>query len=122
MSAQLKPADGLRHVASLDAVPHDRGLLIECGDAKILLVRAGEAVRAYGAECPHAGAPLNEGAVCNGRIICPWHKAAFAVETGGVVDPPALHALTRYDVNMQDNEVFLGAKLPAPENRQSGSL
>ena len=72
----------MQSVARLSDLRDDRALRVEIGDEKILLVRHGDAVRAYSAVCPHAGAPLEEGAVCNGRIICPWHKAAFAVEDG----------------------------------------
>ncbi len=41
------------------------------GDTAVLLIRHGNTVRAFGAQCPHAGAPLEEGAICNGRLICP---------------------------------------------------
>ena len=53
------------------------------GDTDIVLVRAGHHVRAFGGKCPHAGAPLEDGAVCNHRLICPWHKATFRLSTMG---------------------------------------
>jgi nitrite reductase/ring-hydroxylating ferredoxin subunit len=58
----------MEKVARLSELRTDRGLRVEIGDTKILLVRDGDAVRAYSAVCPHAGGPLEEGAVCNGRI------------------------------------------------------
>ncbi|SAK47696.1 FAD-dependent oxidoreductase [Caballeronia ptereochthonis] len=79
-------------------------------DAKeipILLVRDGDAVRAYTAECPHAGGPLDEGAICNGRIVCPWHKGTFEVRDGSLVEPPPLKALTRYDATVRDGDVHV---------------
>ncbi|SAL82202.1 FAD-dependent pyridine nucleotide-disulfide oxidoreductase [Caballeronia arvi] len=79
-------------------------------DAKetpILLVRDGDAVRAFTAECPHAGGPLDEGAICNGRIVCPWHKGTFDVRDGSLVEPPPLKALTRYDATVKDGDVYV---------------
>ena len=97
----------MQKVASLSQVPANRGLGVECDGQKILLVREGEAVRAFSATCPHAGAPLEEGAICEGRIICPWHKAAFRLSDGGLVEPPALAGLARYPVRVEGDDVFV---------------
>ncbi len=74
----------LHRVARVANVPEDRGLEVQVLDSKILLLRAGEQLRAYQAECPHAGAPLADGAICHGRLTCPWHKAQFRIEDGGL--------------------------------------
>ena len=71
----------------------------------ILLVKQGDAVHALSADCPHAGAPLEEGAVCNGHIVCPWHKGTFDIATGNVLEPPALMGLDRYPVTISNSEV-----------------
>jgi len=65
------------------------------GETDIILIRDGGQVRAFGASCPHAGAPLDGGAVCHGRLICPWHKAEFRIGDGAVLEPPALDDLMR---------------------------
>lgn len=77
-------------------------------------MRDGDAVRAYAAECPHAGGPLDEGTVCNGRIVCPWHKGTFEVRDGSLVEPPPLRALTRYDATVEDGDVYVS--LPPAES------
>jgi NADPH-dependent 2,4-dienoyl-CoA reductase/sulfur reductase-like enzyme/nitrite reductase/ring-hydroxylating ferredoxin subunit len=104
-------------VADLSELREDRGLRVEIGDKKILLVRDGDAVRAYSAVCPHAQAPLEEGAVCNGRIVCPWHKATFRVSDGALLEPPALDGLARYPVRVDGEAVFVEPteiELPKP--------
>jgi NADPH-dependent 2,4-dienoyl-CoA reductase/sulfur reductase-like enzyme len=71
---------------------------------------------------PHYGAPLAEGQLCGGRLVCPWHCAAFDVQTGRLLDPPALDGLRKYPVRVEGNDVFI--QLPdktieskmAPEN------
>jgi nitrite reductase/ring-hydroxylating ferredoxin subunit len=42
-----------------------------------VIVRDGAVINAFAANCPHAGAPLAEGALCHHRLVCPWHKATF---------------------------------------------
>ncbi|SAK62055.1 FAD-dependent pyridine nucleotide-disulfide oxidoreductase [Caballeronia temeraria] len=79
-------------------------------EVPILLVRDGENVRAYTAECPHAGGPLDEGAICNGRIVCPWHKGTFEVSDGSLVEPPPLKALTRYEATIRDGDVYVSTQ------------
>ncbi|WP_341963879.1 FAD-dependent oxidoreductase [Pseudomonas sp. RC10] len=97
----------MHRVASLADLRRDRGIQVEAGEKKVVLVRHGDEVRAYQAECPHAGAPLADGAVCNGHLICPWHKAEFAISDGHLCEPPALDALTRYPLQVIDDQIHV---------------
>ncbi|WP_434561348.1 FAD-dependent oxidoreductase [Pseudomonas sp. R1-6] len=104
----------MHQVARLADVREDRGLEVTLNDAPILLLRAGGQVRAFQGKCPHAGAPLAKGAVCHGRLICPWHKAAFRAEDGALCEPPALDSLERYHVEVRGEEVWVDDQpLPA---------
>ncbi len=103
--------DQLRMVARLAALPEGRGVRVDVQGRKILLVRQGDGVHAYAAECPHANGPLEEGAVCNGRIVCPWHKGTFRLSDGSLLEPPALDGLARYRVRVTAG----GDVLVAPE-------
>lgn len=94
-------------VARLDELRDDRGIRVQAGAEEVVLLRHGQAVRAFQAQCPHAGAPLEDGAVCAGRLICPWHKAAFALENGEVCEPPALAHLKRYGVRVEEQTVWV---------------
>ncbi len=104
----------MHQVATLASLAQGEGRTVEIGDTKILLVRDGELVHAYGAACPHAGAPLGEGAICDGRIVCPWHKASFEICTGALLEPPALDPLTRYPVLVEDGRVMVSIEAVAP--------
>ncbi len=104
----------MHQVATLASLAHGVARTVEVGDLKILLVRDGDLVHAYGAQCPHAGAPLGEGAICDGRIVCPWHKASFEMRTGALLEPPALDPLTRYPVLVEDGRVMLSTEPVAP--------
>lgn len=102
-------------VARFADLREDRGTAVKIEDTDILLLRVGNEARAFQAQCPHAGAPLAEGAVCQGRLVCPWHKASFAVDDGSLCEPPALDALQRYPVEVRDGEVLVGSELLPPQ-------
>lgn len=97
----------LHRVAHVKDVPESRGLEVQAGDTKILLLKVADQWRAYQGECPHAGAPLAEGALCNGRLTCPWHKAQFRLEDGGLCEPPALDSLKRYPLEVRGDEIWV---------------
>lgn len=80
---------------------------VEVEGSKILLIRQGQTVHAIGAECPHAGAPLEQGIRNGDRIVCPWHKATFCIRTGALLEPPAVDNLPRYDVSIDAQRVIV---------------
>ena len=105
----------MQKVATLHMLKQHRPVRVMVGDTAILLLRDGAVVHAFGADCPHAGAPLEQGAVCDGRLVCPWHKASFAIADGALLEPPALDPLTRYPVEVVDGDVRVSDQpLPAP--------
>ena len=96
-------------------IPENTLHKIMLGDTPLVLVRRGDMVRAYAGTCPHAGAPLEQGALCGDRLVCPWHKAVFALHDGALLEPPALAPLTRYEVNIAAATAEItGTTLPAP--------
>lgn len=101
-------------VARLAQLDEHRPLRVQAGNEELILIRQGDQVHAYQGNCPHAGAPLDEGLVCGGLLVCPWHKAAFAVDDGVVCEPPALADLRRYKAWVKDDEVWVDDQpLPA---------
>ncbi|EJM12341.1 NAD(P)H-nitrite reductase [Pseudomonas sp. GM18] len=105
----------LHRVARFADVPLDRGLEVRIDKMKIVLLRVGDQLRAYQGRCPHAGAPLAKGALCEGRLICPWHKAAYRLEDGALCEPPSLDSLRRYPLELRDDEVWVDDQpMPGP--------
>ncbi|MFC7630569.1 FAD-dependent oxidoreductase [Paraburkholderia humisilvae] len=106
----MPTSEPMQKVAALADLEEARPRRVKLADTPILLIRTGNTVHAYSADCPHAGAPLEEGAVCHGRLICPWHKATFEIDSGALVEPPALLPLTRYPVKIDGGDVFVSAE------------
>ena len=114
----------MRQVTTLGTLSDNTPHAVELDGVRILLLRDGKEVRAFSAACPHAGAPLEQGAVCDGRLVCPWHKAMFDIRDGALLEPPALQPLRRYPVRVEGDAVLvssspLAAAVPAaaPDRR-----
>lgn len=58
-----------------------------------LVVETSGGTRVLSARCPHRGAPLEDGLVCEGLLVCPWHRSVFSVETGQVLSGPSRRGL-----------------------------
>ena len=107
---------------------HDLGLVAEFPEGRVvardvagkpvLILREGAQVSAVGGECTHAGAPLAQGVVHQGRIVCPWHKATFCLRGGGVLEPPALDPLPRFAARVEDGHIRLSLTPEEPERSQ----
>ena len=80
---------------------------VTVGDTDVLLSRIDGTYYACGAHCTHYGAPLADGVLHDGCVVCPWHHARFDVRTGALADPPALDSLPHYVVRVEGDGVFV---------------
>jgi nitrite reductase/ring-hydroxylating ferredoxin subunit/uncharacterized membrane protein len=78
----------------------------DLGGVPVLLTRDPDGqVVVLADRCTHRGAPLHEGEIKDGCIICPWHQSEFALD-GSVVRGPATRPQPAYEVQVRDGEVF----------------
>lgn len=80
----------------------------------VVLCRDGEHVSAFAGRCPHLAAPMEDGWVDRGRVVCPWHGSQFDVQTGEVVRGPAAAALPCYQARLRNGMVELRDGAPTP--------
>ncbi len=103
------------HVARLsELAPAPSMRPFEAGETKGLLVRLPAGLYAVNGLCPHAQAPLHEGALCGHRLVCPWHQSVFEIPSGALLDPPALDGLERYPVRIDGDGVLVTFPAPPP--------
>ncbi|NCD72200.1 Rieske (2Fe-2S) protein [Mucilaginibacter agri] len=80
---------------------------VSVGGKKLCIVNYEGKLFALSARCPHAGADLSEGWCENGKLICPFHRYAYDLETGrgntGQND-----FVPTYKVEIRNNEVYVG--------------
>ncbi|MBI5261946.1 MAG: FAD-dependent oxidoreductase [Bradyrhizobium sp.] len=85
-------------------------LLGHVGEEEVLLVQLGAEVLAIDAHCSHYHGPLAEGLVVNDTVRCPWHHACFSLRTGEAVRPPALNALSVWEVEFEQGRIVVRRK------------
>lgn len=73
----------------------------------VVLVQTQDGPRAVGATCTHYGGPLGEGFCAAGEIRCPWHHAAFDLDTGEAVGAPALNPIPTYDIGVREGRIYV---------------
>lgn len=100
--------------ALVDGVPAEAEALVEGAPESLVLLRDGEAVRAWLNVCPHAGRRLDwaPGKFLLGRdghLVCAAHGASFELQGGQCVAGPCRgDALRAVPVQVRDGQVCLG--------------
>jgi nitrite reductase/ring-hydroxylating ferredoxin subunit/uncharacterized membrane protein len=88
-----------------DADVTDQPSLVQVNGVPLLLVRADGAIRALADRCTHRGAPLHEGEIADGCVICPWHGSTFRLRDGSVQRGPATRPQPTLEVRTLDGRV-----------------
>jgi apoptosis-inducing factor 3 len=95
------------------------------GEDRVFVWRDGNRLKAYNADCPHLGGPLNKGIVASATIRCPWHHACFDLATGQATAAPAFDALLEYPVTFDDDRFCVNpadAETPRRNSRRDDVL
>jgi len=105
-----------RQVGAVGELSQQASSLVVVDGRQIVLVRTGDGFRAIDNYCTHMGAPLAEGVVEDDEIVCPWHAARFAIETGEASCGPARCTLPTYAVRIRQGcvEVAVDVKADKP--------
>jgi nitrite reductase/ring-hydroxylating ferredoxin subunit/uncharacterized membrane protein len=83
---------------------------VEIDGVGVVLHRDGGNVLAVGEYCPHLGAPMSDGWVDRGRVVCPWHGSRFECKSGDVLKGPATASLPSYPTRIRDGMVEVCAR------------
>ena len=103
-------------VASVADVGMGQILPVEAAGVKLLLTQVGATFYAAARKCPHLGFNLCRGSLEGASVVCPLHKARFALATGEVERDPKLlflqlkakSNLRVYPVRVLDSDIFVG--------------
>lgn len=69
-------------------------------------------LHAFDGACPHAGGPLGQGNIEDGRLVCPWHAWEYDCRTGAN-DYDENLKLASFPVKVEDGGIFLEIEKPA---------
>lgn len=75
-------------VARMEQLKPDRGVTVEARGRLVAIFQHDGQLEAMDDVCPHMGASLGGGAVCDGVVSCPWHGWRFRVTDGAWVSVP----------------------------------
>lgn len=83
----------------------------------VFVVQTALGPRALAGRCTHYGGPLGEGLCVDGEVHCPWHHAAFDLDTGEAVGAPALDPVAVYETEMRDGRLYVIGRGAGPPDR-----
>jgi nitrite reductase/ring-hydroxylating ferredoxin subunit len=79
----------------------------EANGVPVVLTRRPDGqVVAMADRCTHRGAPLHEGELVDGCIVCPWHQSHFDLD-GAVLRGPATRPELVYETLERDGDVLV---------------
>ena len=94
-------------VMSEEDLPVGKSVIISAGDDEIALFNYKGKYYAIVNKCPHRGAPLGEGRIEEGIVICPNHEWRFKLESGANMQNPELFIPT-YPVKVKNENIYIG--------------
>ena len=96
-------------IADLKFTP---GAPVKIGNQWIAIFKVGERWRAIDNACPHASAPLCDGSVIDGKVVCYLHCWEFDLTTGACDVGPQWNVRT-YPVREDNGRLFVDCTIPA---------
>jgi 3-phenylpropionate/trans-cinnamate dioxygenase ferredoxin subunit len=94
-------------VGAIEELAPGEPRLVDVEGVPVCLVNVEGTVHAVHDVCTHAFESLSGGWVEGDTIECPRHGAAFSLETGEVLSPPATRPLPTFRVEVRDGRVLL---------------
>jgi nitrite reductase/ring-hydroxylating ferredoxin subunit len=95
----------VHRVASINELPPGSALAVEIAGRTIGLFNVDGVIYAIDNICTHDHAPLSEGVVTEGCVVCPWHGAQFDLATGQAMTPPAVEDVNTYEVIVSGEDI-----------------
>jgi nitrite reductase/ring-hydroxylating ferredoxin subunit len=94
---------------SLEEVQPGTMLELETETVRVAVCNVEGELYAIDGTCPHRGGQLAYGALHGKTVVCPWHGWEFDCRTGHGETHASIR-LRRFDVKVEDGEVFVDVK------------
>ena len=104
-AADASGPESWQSALSSDDLPQRTPKRVEVNGTPVLVYRDGASLFAIGAVCSHAGGPLDEGAIEDHCVRCPWHDSVFDLRDGSVVHGPATYPEPAYDARERGGKI-----------------
>lgn len=97
---------GFVRVAALSEINQGEGKVVELNGRELALFNLDGKIHCLDNNCPHAGGPLGEGTIEEGRVVCPWHGWDFSLENGESSLNPAIK-VDCFEVKVEGDDVLV---------------
>ena len=77
-----------------------------CGDKMVCAANLDGSVYAIDNVCLHAGGPLGQGTIEDGKVVCPWHGWKYDLKTGQATHNPNAR-LAVYPIRIENGDVMI---------------
>ncbi len=104
-------------VAKSSEIKENQALSLEIDGQPIVIFRHQSKLFAMRNRCPHQGAPLSDGVLMQGHIVCIYHGWRFRLQDGAFSGNPHLKIPT-YPVKEKDGSVFLTVETDAADHTE----
>tara|TARA_B110000438_G_scaffold13119_1_gene12700 strand:+ start:1097 stop:1519 length:423 start_codon:yes stop_codon:yes gene_type:complete len=101
-------------VLKCDDLEIGKSAIIEVGDKEIALFNYKGDYYAIDNICPHRGAPLGEGRIEEGILICPNHEWRFELKSGWCPQNPELSTEV-YPIKVHEDKIYVRLEKPKVE-------
>lgn len=95
-------------VGTVDEVAKQRKVVVEIDGTEVLVLAHGGSFYGFQNHCIHRDRELSKGVVLNGKLVCPGHQWAFALESG--YEAVKEECQPTYDVRVSDGTVEVGSR------------
>ena len=107
-------------LASVNDIPEGEGREYRVGDLFVAIFRDEGQYYALEDYCPHAGAPINDGPVSQGAVMCMWHGWRFSLRDGSCLNIPRGFPVRTFPLKIEGEDIYV--TLPAKMRRRKPSL
>jgi len=101
-------------VLKCDDLEIGKSAIIEVGDKEIAIFNYKGDYYAIDNICPHRGAPLGEGRIVEGILICPNHEWRFELKSGWCPQNPELSTEV-YPIKVHEGKIYVRLEKPKVE-------
>lgn len=95
------------HVAFIADIPVDHLTTLRVNHQDLLIYRIQDEFYVYPDGCTHEAAPLSDGYLVNGTLICRLHGAKYDLQTGTCLKAPGLRDLYAYRTKVDGDVLYI---------------
>lgn len=96
--------DNFVTVARVGQIREGTGETFQVGDRLLAVFLENGRYYAIDDVCPHMGASLGAGQLCDGVVVCPWHAWRFSIHDGTWRDSPRVK-IDSFEVRVVGQEI-----------------